>query len=156
MNNEDLKNFRLAIYLLKDSIRNYKEALKDKVRYKEYDFNEKIKVSGKVLIGLTKENEPDWRSLIQEGIKDKLPPLNNSSNRAVVFFLIDDRYFAIPFGYGKHLIKEESIDREFGLKTALNIINADKLLSIDKANIGDLSILTKTQASKKGSPDYFN
>lgn len=156
MDKDDLKNYKLAIYLLKDTIKDYKEALKDKVRYTEYDFNDKIKVSGKVLIGLTKANEPDWKELIQEGIKDKLPTLNNSSNRSLVFFLIDKRYFAIPFGYGKHLIKEESIDREFGLKTALNIINADKLLSIDKANIGDLSVLTKTQASKKGSPDYFN
>lgn len=156
MENEDVKNYKLAIYLLKDSVLDYKDAIKEKARFKEYDFNEKIKVKGKVLIGLTKENEPEWKTLLQEGIKEKLPLLNNTSNRAVAFFIIDNRYFAIPFGYGKHLLKEESIDREFGLKTALNIINADKLLSIDKANIGDLSVLTKTQASKKGTPDYFN
>lgn len=156
MENNDLKNFKLAIYLLKETILDYKDAIKELARYKEYDFNDKMKVDGKVLIGLTKENEPDWIELIQEGIVEKLPELNNSSNRAIVFFFIDNRYFAIPFGYGKHLLKDESIDREFGLKTALNIINADKLLSIDKANIGDLSVLTKTQASKKGTPDYFN
>lgn len=156
METEELKNFKLAIYLLKENIVNYKDAIKDNARYTEYDFNKNIKVKGKVLLGSTKENEPDWKSFIQEGINITLPSLNNTSNRAVIFFYIDKRYFAIPFGYGKHLIKEDSIDREFGLKTALNIINADKLLSIDKANIGDLSVLTKTQASKKGTPDYFN
>jgi hypothetical protein len=55
MENEDLKNYKLAIYLLKDSVLDYKDAIKEKARFKEYDFNEKIKVKGKVLIGLTKE-----------------------------------------------------------------------------------------------------
>ncbi|MFA6200150.1 MAG: DUF6119 family protein [Bacteroidales bacterium] len=156
MEDEDLKNFKLAIYLLKDTIINYKDAIKGNASYDEYDFNGKINVDGKVLIGKSKTNEPNWKLFLQEGVKEELPNLNNISNRAVVFFKIERSYFAIPFGYGKHLIKEESIDREFGLKTALNIIDADKLLSIDKANVGDLSVLTKTQASKKGSPDYFN
>ncbi|HAF30298.1 MAG TPA: hypothetical protein DCG75_14750 [Bacteroidales bacterium] len=156
MENEDLKNFKLAIYLLKDTIIDFKDAIKENAVFKEYDFNDKMKVNGKVLIGLTKKSEPNWKILIQEGINERLPHLNNTSNRAIVFFIIDNSLFAIPFGYGKHLLKDDCIDREFGLKTALNIINADKLLSIDKANIGDLSVLTKTQASKKGTPDYFN
>ncbi len=156
MKNDDLKNFKLTVYLLKESVVKFRDAISDYAIYTVYNIKEEIKTDGYVIIGQTKENEPSWKSFIQEGIKENLPPLYNSSNRAVIFYKIDKRYFAIPFGYGKHLLKDECIDREFGLKTALNIINADKLLSVDKANIGDLSVLTKTQASKKGSPDYFN
>lgn len=156
MENDELKNFKLTVYLLKESVVKFRDAISDKAIYTVYDIKDEINADGNVIIGQTKENEPKWKFFIQEGIKENLPNLYNSSNRAVIFYKIDKRYFAIPFGYGKHLLKDECIDREFGLKTALNIINADKLLSVDKANIGDLSVLTKTQASKKGSPDYFN
>jgi uncharacterized protein (TIGR04141 family) len=155
MENEK-KNHKLSIFLLKQGISNYKDALKVSVIILgEYDFNEKIQENGKVIIGKTRTNEPNWKSLLQEGVKNQIPELKNSSNRAIAFFHIDGRIFAIPFGYGKHLLKEDVIDRDFGLKTALNIVNADKLVSVDKANIGDLSVLTRTQASKKGSPDAF-
>lgn len=140
MDSNDKKNYKLAIYLLKQDITNYQKALKIGTNYiyTEYDFNSTIDVEGKIIIGKTKTSEPNWKKLLQQGVDVTIPDIDNTSNRAVVFFNIQKRIFAIPFGYGKHLIQEESIDREFGLKTALNIINADKLLSIDKANIGDL------------------
>lgn len=154
--NEDDKNCRLAIYLLKENVSDFKDAIKSQSNYDEYNFNDKITVGGGVIVGKTKKREPSWRDLIQEGVIETIPVLRNTSNRAVVFFIVQRRIFAIPFGYGKHLLKEDCIDHDFGLKTALNVVNADKLLSIDKANIGDLAVLTKTQASRKGSPDYFN
>ena len=156
MINDELKSFKLTVYLLKESVTEFRQAIHDKAIYYVYKLKDEIDAEGVVIVGKTKENEPSWKEFIQEGIKDKLPSILNTSNRALIFFNIDKRFFAIPFGYGKHLINEECIDREFGLKTALNIINADKLISVDKANIGDLSVLTKTQASKKGSPDYFD
>jgi len=154
---KETKNYKLSIYLLKKDVTDFKQALKEDINIKaEYDLNEDISVEGKVIIGNTRTNEPNWRQLLQEGVDSRLPELDNTSNRALVFFVIFDRIFAIPFGYGKHLIKDECIDRDFGLKTALNIIDADKLLSVDKANFGDLTVLTKTQTSKKGNPDSFD
>ncbi|MFN0256718.1 DUF6119 family protein [Pedobacter ureilyticus] len=153
---EELKNLKLAIYLIKEEYKDYTKVLKDSISYQTYKFKDEMEVEGAVLIGKEKSSEPNWKSLLQEGVSDKLPDLHNTSNRALAFFVVNGRIFAIPFGYGKHLLEEESIDREFGLKTALNVINADKLISVDKANVGDLSLLTKTQASKKGTPDLFN
>lgn len=153
---EEKRNYKLAIYLLKSECADFNEAIKNNATIREFGFNEKMSVEGKVIVGVTKSREPNWKLLLQEGVIGDLPELNNASNRAIVFFRINDRIFAIPFGYGKHLLKEESIEREFGLKTALNIINADKLLGVDKANIGDLTVLTKTQTARKGTPDYFN
>ncbi|WP_159745449.1 TIGR04141 family sporadically distributed protein, partial [Chryseobacterium sp. 8AT] len=153
--NED-KNFKLAIYLIKTSYSTFKKCLKVGVSVDFYDFNKKIDTEGIVVVGKTKVNKPNWREFLQGALEKKLPDLNNSSNRAIVFFKISKRIFVIPFGYGKHLIKDEAIEREFGLRTTLNIINADKLISVDKANIGDMSIQTKTQTSKKGTPDVFN
>lgn len=155
-NLDEDKNFKLAIYLIKTSYLTFRKCLKTGVNVDFYEFNKKIEAEGIVVVGKTKINQPSWREFLQGALQKKLPDLNNSSNRAVVFFKINKRIFAIPFGYGKHLIKDESIEREFGLRTTLNIINADKLISVDKANIGDMSVQTKTQTSKKGTPDVFN
>lgn len=150
----DFLTKKLAVFLLKEKYSTFESTLKSNLITK-YALKDDIEAEGLVVIGHEKKQEPDWKYLLQTICEQQIPDLNNSSNRAVLFFKIEMRIFAICFGYGKYLIKDECIEREFGLKTALNLINADKLISIDKANIGDLNLLTKTQASQKGSPYHF-
>ncbi|MFP3599210.1 TIGR04141 family sporadically distributed protein [Chryseobacterium sp. SIMBA_029] len=145
---------KLAIFLIKNNYKTFDSTLKTSLITK-YVLKDDIEHEGLVIIGHEKKQEPDWKYLLQTICKMDIPVLNNSSNRAVLFFKTDNRIYAICFGYGKYLLKDECIEREFGLKTALNLIDADKLISIDKANIGDLNLLTKTQASQKGSPYHF-
>lgn len=145
---------KLAIFLLKEKYTTFDSTLKSNSITK-YKLKDDIENEGLVVIGHEKKKEPEWKYLLQTICKEEFPDLNNSSNRAVLFFKSEERIFAICFGYGKYLLKDECIEREFGLKTALNIIDADKLISVDKANIGDLNLLTKTQASQKGSPYHF-
>jgi uncharacterized protein (TIGR04141 family) len=157
MDIENKKSYKLCIYLLKEEIKEFKSALKKDVYIqKEYNFNEKIKAEGTIIIGASKSSQPEWRELLQEAVDVELPDLNNSSNRAILFIKIETRIFALPFGYGKHLLKEEAIDRDFGLITVLNILDADKLMSIDKANLNDLTVLTRTQTSRKARPETFD
>jgi uncharacterized protein (TIGR04141 family) len=156
MPKSEKKSYKLSIYLLKNDIKNYRDALKEEITIQaELEFKEEINAEGKVIIGATKQSTSSWRELIQEGVNPPLPDLENTSNRAIVFFKIDNRIFALVFGYGKHLIKEEAIDREFGLRTVLNIIDPEKLLSVDKANLDELTTLTRTQTSRKSSLETF-
>lgn len=150
----DFLTKKLAVFLIKSNYETFDAVLKTNLITK-YKLKDDIEHEGLVIIGHEKKQEPDWKYLLQTICKNEIPILNNSSNRAVLFFKINTRIYAICFGYGKYLLKDESIEREFGLKTALNLVDADKLISVDKANIGDLNLLTKTQASQKGSPYHF-
>lgn len=155
--NADKKAYKLCIYLLKEEIKEYKQALKQDVRTEvEHDISKDIGVEGKVVIGLPRSTEPGWIELLQGAVETDLPILKSKSNRAIVFLHIENRIFALPFGYGKHLLKDEVIDRDFGLRTVLNLVNADKLVSVDKANLNDLTVLTRTQSSRKAKPESFN
>jgi uncharacterized protein (TIGR04141 family) len=157
MDKIDKKSYKLSIYLLKEDIKNYRSALKENISIQqEYEFKKEIGAEGKVIIGATKQNISSWKELIQEGVNSTLPDLENASNRAIVFFTIEGRIFAVVFGYGLHLIKEEAIDRDFGLRTVLNIIDPEELLSVDKANLDELTVLTRTQTSRKSNPESFN
>jgi uncharacterized protein (TIGR04141 family) len=157
MDKIEKKSYKLSVYLLKDDIKNFRSALKNNIQIqKEYKFKNEIKTEGAVIIGATKQNPSGWKDLIQEGVSAILPDLENSSNRALVFFKIEGKIFVLVFGFGKYLIKDEAIDREFGLRTVLNIVDPDKLLSMDKANLDELTVLTRTQTSQKSNAETFN
>lgn len=153
---EEKKAYKLSIYLLKEDVTDFKKAMKEGVSVVPYEIKKEFKIDGKIYVGITKSNTSDWRDLLQDGTAQKLPPLESSSNRAILFFRLEDRIFALPFGYGKHLLKEDVIERDFGLRTALNVVDADKLRSMDKANLDSLTVLTKTQTSRKSKQEEFN
>lgn len=151
------KTHKLSIYLIKAEVPNYLSALKTNfLDYTEYQLKESLEFDGLIIVGRTRTNPSDWRSLLQEGTDTILADLYNASNRAVLFFKIDQRIFVIAFGFGKHILNEELIDKEFGLRTALNLVDYNKFISVDKANLSDVTVLTKTQSSIKSKPDNFN
>jgi len=47
-----------------------------------------------------------------------------------------EKTFAITMGYGKHLLENEAVENDFGIKVVLNTISHDNLRKINKTNIG--------------------
>ena len=151
------KTHKLSVFLLKPYVNKFKDAIKAEVRdYSKYNIKKQTDAEGLIIIGSTRSNSPSWEQLLQEGAEKKIATLQNASNRAVLFFKIKGRIFAITFGYGKHIIIEELIERDFGLRTALNLMDAEKFISVDKANLSDMALLTKMQSSRKSKPEAFN
>lgn len=42
------------------------------------------------------------------------------------------------------------------MRTALNLVDSEKFISVDKANLSDMGLLTKMQSSRKSKPEAFN
>ena len=102
---------KLSIFLIKEGTDKYQDILKGGSALREYNLRNEINISGKLFLGETKTSNSNWRELLNEGTSSNLPNLENSSNRAVLFIKVQRRIFALPFGYGKNLIKEEMIER---------------------------------------------
>lgn len=120
-----------------------------------YDLNNKIKFDGKIFVGDEKSQIPTWLNFIREGTDTQIPDIFNSSNRAVMIIDVNGGLFAVTFGYGQYLLREEHIERNFGLKTALNGVNPEKLRSIDLISIYNLGVNTRMQTAKRSSRDVF-
>ncbi|WP_159931088.1 TIGR04141 family sporadically distributed protein [Oceanicoccus sp. KOV_DT_Chl] len=90
---------------------------------------------------------PSWATLFA-GHVDKKEIGNSSSPGAVLVIELKQAKFMITFGLGRHLIQESLIQRDYGLKVALNSIGEDKLRSIDKASHERTPLNSRTQASK--------
>lgn len=156
MATSDKKSHKLSIYLIKDHIKKFADALKDIRTLEEYKLKGSLKSNGVIYVGQTKKSLAGWGELLQQGTDEEIRTLNNTSNRAVLLMKSGGRIFSLPFGFGKSLLKEDAIEREFGLRTTLNIVDADKLRSMNKANVDDFTILTTTQTSRRAKPQDFN
>ncbi|CAH9054182.1 hypothetical protein PSECIP111951_00980 [Pseudoalteromonas holothuriae] len=78
---------------------------------------------------------PTWTKLFTEF--QSLPEGLFGTRKSVGALLtctISNRMFVCTFGTGFHLLKNDSIERDFGLKVSLNSVNPEKLRSLDKAN----------------------
>ena len=60
---------------------------------------------------------------------------------------LNESLFILTFGTGFHLLKNESIERDFGLRVTLNSVDPDKLRSLDKASYDHNPLNSRTQSS---------
>jgi uncharacterized protein (TIGR04141 family) len=150
------KSQKISVYLIQKSITRFSDALKNRMGVEEYKIKPSLKLDGVIYVGKTIDSPVKWVELLQQGTQREISELSNSSNRALVLVKVDGRMFALPFGFGKYLLKEDVIEREFGLRTTLNIVDPDKLRSLNKANVNDLTLLTTTQTSRRAKPQEFN
>ena len=74
---------------------------------------------------------------------------------AALILDVDGRTFAVTFGTGRHILKQENIEERFGLLVVLNSINVDAIKSIDKKTIDTISKQTREQASREVDAQAF-
>lgn len=104
----------------------------------------------------SKKKVPKWKSYLDQWAEEEVDISENSSNKAIMLVEISDRIMAVVFGYGRSFLKEECIERNFGFKVALNIINPNKMRSVNAATIEDMVVTTQRQASYSTSQDEFD
>ncbi len=131
----DNKKISMSIFLLKEGV-SPEEALKEKARKDLKDFE---KISGwKVLAKGNPPLPPDWADCL--GINVEI-----STASAVLFIKREDLWFAACFGHGHNFLDKNEIVVDFGLRTALNALDKDKIKSSDIFSPSDHSKQRRTQ-----------
>ncbi|ADO67868.1 TIGR04141 family sporadically distributed protein [Stigmatella aurantiaca] len=99
--------------------------------------------------------KPRWVSFVEEGFPGGISISPGSTPGAVLFLKADSRLFALTFGQGRHLLKADAHEVDFGLKATLNMVDAAKLRSLDVRTFEDLPVHTRRQVSRNSSLDAF-
>lgn len=102
---------------------------------------------GKAYIGTFRAGQPAWAETLHSLFQVEEPIPDNTSNRAVIFTTINDRVLALLFGYGKAMLDERLVCRDFGRRVALNILSENDISSMTSFSISDAIFLSQTQAS---------
>ncbi|MBF4343537.1 sporadically distributed protein, TIGR04141 family, partial [Vibrio anguillarum] len=98
---------------------------------------------------------PPWTKIFTDSKQVESEKFGTSSNvGAVLVVSVAGSTFVLSFGMGYHLIKQEAIERDFGLKVTLNSVDPDKLRSLDKASYDHNPLNSRTQSTR--DVDIFN
>lgn len=145
----------LTMLLLKESITSSRNALKEPGTLTEYQLRQNLPFRGRLYVQAPRQKPPAWLDFVRAGVAERIDGLVNASTAAVLLIRVARRRFALSFGYGRNLLKQEAFERDFGLKVALNTVDAGTLRSVDARTFEDLTLHTRRQASRGSSFDTF-
>lgn len=141
------KVFQLTIYLVK----NNNAANEDLVKVGNAKPPVSFEISGApatLYVRRRKTKTPDWTTLLlqSEDVQASLFD-ENSSSGALLVVRLTDATFLVTFGLGHTLHNPEAIERDFGLRVALNSTKSSEIRSMDKATSELTPLNSRTQSS---------
>lgn len=154
------KNFE-SYNLLLHNTRDFDKCLKKEFLENEFYSVDVSKyngfVDGRIYIAPTEENEVEWLNTLNlytdESIKSD--SYKNKSNKAVMMLKYekDEEVYVLSlvFGYGRTMLNEQYIVRNFGLRTAVNLIEESNIKSLNSLNISTDYLDIQRQAFSYGS-----
>lgn len=99
--------------------------------------------------------KPKWVGFLEEGLNEPLDELKTSSASALLVLKAAGRVFAVTYGYSKSALEPSRIERRFGLKVALNAIDAAQLRAVDSRTVEEMTLSTRRQASRTSEVSSF-
>lgn len=153
---DKIRKEKLSIYLARDSSKPDSDVIKlDKAKPPIELFLPETESARLYIKRQPAKTPPHWTKLFTTDNQVDVSEFGTSSNVGAVFVIRISGYtFALSFGTGFHLLKQESIERDFGLKVTLNSVDPDKLRSLDKASYDHNPLNSRTQSTR--DVDIFN
>ena len=148
--------YRFTIFLMKEEVEEYSQCIKQEKPIKYYYWKHEEEVKGIIIISDSTARKPDWINFLDLYSDEKIRLQANVSNKAALLVKIKNRIMALTFGYGRSLLKEECIEKNFGLLTALNMLDSSKIRNINAATIEDMVVHTNRQSSYATKQQEFS
>lgn len=150
------KLHQVKIYLLKEEIQHFEEALKADgkgIEPKKYSLASDVPFKGSAYIPDVREKGPDWLPFLNSGLSE--PQEFKTATASALLLLETSRglRFALIFGYGRHLLDPTSYVRGFGMMVAMKRV--DTIRSIDMRRVEGLTLHTRRLASKASKLPIF-
>ena len=143
----------LTILLLKEG-ETESAALRDDVPHDRHDLRSDLPFSGSLYVKRARPVPPKWLQFVNEGLEDPVSVTNRSS-AAVLWVEAANRAFAITFGTGRYLLRQDSFERRFGLRVVLNAVDPLKLRSLDTQVFEEMSVQTRRLTSRASGVASF-
>jgi uncharacterized protein (TIGR04141 family) len=140
---------RLTIFLLRDIV-NFGYALADDVAktLDERDLTRASGLTGRFYSRKSFSRKPGWAGYLDPVVEGGVQGLQTSSASGLLLLRVDGHAFAMTFGYGRSFLDQRRIERRFGLKVALNLIDERQIRSLDTKKFDEMVVSTNTQTSR--------
>lgn len=126
------KTKRLNVFLLKNGITNFDDALASPQSWANNSIPMKIAGFDAILYAKSKPGgKADWITMLESGIPvGQTSPFTNAASQnhsALLLLKIKGKFFALAFGHGRTFLKADSWEPRFGLRIALNLADASNI-----------------------------
>ncbi|MCK6081771.1 TIGR04141 family sporadically distributed protein [Microbacterium sp. EYE_5] len=101
------------------------------------------------------QNAPSWVTEVNSVLRAPISAVFSASASGLLILRASGRFFAITFGYGKGFLDPSKIQRQFGLRVALNRIDPAQIRSMDTKTFEDMVVTKNTQTSKSSDIPTF-
>lgn len=148
---------KLSLYLHKDSTKNFDDCIKDKSLKLStvHRVKSDIGLEGRIYVHEPTIKLPSWKATVDSLSIDEISIKESASNKAVVVFKNKSRFMSVTFGYGKSMLEESTIERNFGLIVAANLIDSSKIKSLNSMTLEDTILDSQKQTFIPSTQDKF-
>lgn len=140
---------RLTIFLLRE-IADFDDALAEDVipGLTGSELTEESGLTGRFYSKKSFSRIPGWVKYIDPVVDGGVQGVQSASAAGLLLLKVDDHVFALTFGYGRSFLNQAKIERRFGLKVALNLIDERHIRSLDTKKFDEMVVSTNTQTSR--------
>lgn len=149
------RTYNFTIFLMKEYVTTWHDCIKPGTDIKLNEIKAEYNIEGVIGIANSNAKKPKWLEFLQEFSEETLEIDNNVSNRAVMLIKVKDRIMAITFGYGRAFLREDNIEKNFGFISALNMLDPEKIRSINSATVEDMVVHVQKQSSYTTGQEEF-
>lgn len=110
---------------------------------------------GVLYIERQRRREPRWVRFVNTGLRDPLTGIRTATSSAALVLTAAGHLFVYSFGHGRHFLREDRVERDFGLRVVLNVVDPESLRSVDIRTLDETTLLTTRQASRDSTLGAF-
>lgn len=147
---------QLSIYLLKPTVAAWQDALRANAQYQQVPLPEGFADDSTLLTRATPPHAPNWTRFFPHETQQAIANVLAASAGALLLVRASNRWFAVCFGTGWHLLMPDSFERNFGLRTALSVVKRDTLKSVDVSTYENFAKHRRVSTSKGTTIDSFD
>ncbi len=148
--------YSFTIFLIKEYVKNFEWCIKDKENISRIQLRKESNLEGLVVVSQSSHKRPEWVAFLENFSEEGITIEDNTSNKAMLLVKISGRIMAVVFGYGRSMLREDYIEKNFGLLTAINLIDSEQIRSINVSQIEDMVIHKQEQATYATRQDEFS
>lgn len=147
---------RLTVFLLTTDVNEPGDALAadGEHSYTEQDLSVSAGFDGLFYSKYNRPRFPEWTKFVTPVLESGLE-VTTASASGLMILKAAGRHFALSFGFGRNLLDPSKVERRFGLKVALNRIDAQQIRSLDTKTFEDMVVSKSTQTSKNAELSNF-
>ncbi len=147
---------RLTVFLLRD-VAELDDALSEDAAstLDSHDLSASTGLVGRFYSRRNPPKDAAWVRFVQPIVENELTGLRSASASGLLLLKVDERVFALTFGYGRSFLDPAKLERRFGLKVALNLIEDNHIRSLDTKTFDEMVVSKTTQASRTSDLPTF-